>query len=112
MTPKRQAIYDCLKNHHGTLTAKQVKTQLPDIDLVTIYRSLELFVQEGLITQVNLGGGETQYEFQSEPHHHAVCTDCDKVIHFTIDQKKLNKLIPDGFTADEVELVVRGRCGH
>ena len=111
MTPKRQAILNCLIAHHGTLSAKDIKLKLPSIDLVTIYRSLDLFTTEKLITQVNLVEGDTQYEHQSEPHHHAVCTNCDKVLHFTIDPEKLAKLIPEGFKTEEVELVVKGKCG-
>jgi len=111
LTKKRTQILDTLKQHKGTLTAKELHQQLPEIDLVTIYRNLDLFVKEKLITQVNLGGGEVQYEHQHEPHHHAVCNDCERVIHFTAPDKELKKVLGiEDFDIDEIEVTVRGVC--
>lgn len=113
LTEKRKQILAVLKNTHGTLSASDIHAHVPDIDLVTIYRNLELFVAEKLIKQVYLGTDEAQYEYQSEPHHHAVCTDCDKVIHFTAPEEKIKKLLAlEGFQVDEIEVTVRGVCGH
>ncbi len=113
MTKKRQAILDCLKQHHGTLSAKNIHAHVPDIDLVTIYRSLDLFVKERLIREVHLGTGEAQYEYQHEPHHHAVCTNCERVIHFTAPDKKIKELLGlTNFDVDEIEVTVRGVCKH
>jgi len=86
---------------------------LSGIDLVTVYRNLDLFVKGGLIKQVYLGTDEAQYEYQAEPHHHAVCVDCDKVIHFTAPAEKIKKLLClKGFRINEIEVTVRGTCGH
>lgn len=111
LTQKRQQILDVLKKQHGTLSASDIHTCLPEIDLVTIYRNLDLFVKEKLIKQVHLGGGEAQYEYQNEPHHHAVCTNCEKVIHFTAPDEKIKKLLGlEDFKVDEIEVTVRGLC--
>jgi Fur family ferric uptake transcriptional regulator len=111
MTTKRREILDVLQKSHGTMSAADIHTVLPHIDLVTIYRSLDLFIKEKIIKQFHLSGGEAQYEFQTEPHHHAVCTTCEKVIHFTAPDKKLKKLfgITD-FAVDEIEVTVKGIC--
>ena len=111
MTTKRQNILDCLQKHHGTLSAKDIHNKLPGIDLVTVYRNLDLFVKEHLIREVHLGTDEAQYEYQNEPHHHAVCTDCEKVIHFKAPEKKLKQLLGlTNFDIDEIEVTVRGTC--
>ena len=111
LTKKRAEILDSLKNTKGAVTAKELHQALPHIDLVTIYRALELFVQEKLITRLNLSGAEVQYEYQEEPHHHAVCVDCDRVIHFSIPDKELKRLLPlKDFAIDSVELTIRGAC--
>ena len=95
------------------MTAKDVHQKLPDIDLVTIYRNLDLFVKEKLIKQVHLGTDEMQYEYQREPHHHAVCTDCNRVIHFKAPDEKIKKLLGvEGFQVEELEVTVRGVCKH
>lgn len=100
-----------LKKTHGTLSASEIHRQIPEIDLVTIYRNLDLFTKEKLIKRVYLGTEDAQYEYQKEPHHHAVCSDCEKVIHFTVPNEKIKKLLKlDNFTIDEIEVTVRGIC--
>ena len=111
LTEKRQRILDALKSTHTTLSAKDVHALVQDIDLVTIYRSLDLFVKEKLISEVHLGTNETQYEYQAQPHHHAICTDCEKVIHFTAPAAKIKQALGlKNFDIDEIEVTVRGVC--
>jgi len=113
LTKKRQQILDTLKGSHSTLSAADIHAQLPDIDLATIYRNLELFTNERLIKQLRLGGGEALYEYQPEPHHHALCTECERVIHFTAPDDKIKKLLQlEDFDVDEIEVTVRGICDH
>lgn len=110
LTKKRQLILNVLREHHHTLSAKDIHSLLPDIDLVTIYRTLDLLVKEQLIKEVHLGGNEAQYEYQHEHHHHAICADCEKVIHFTAPDKKIIKLLGlTDFEVDDIEVTVRGR---
>ncbi|MFT7507530.1 MAG: Fur family peroxide stress response transcriptional regulator [Acidimicrobiales bacterium] len=113
ITQKRQQILDVLKNQRDTLSAAQIHAKLPQIDLVTIYRSLDLFMKEKLIRQIHLGADEALYEYQHEPHHHAVCIECEKVIHFTAPDTKIKKLLGlEDFQVDEIEVTVRGICAH
>jgi Fe2+ or Zn2+ uptake regulation protein len=113
LTKKRQAILDVLKNNHAALSAAEVHAALPNIDLATIYRNLEYFTAEKLIKKLQLGGQEARFEYQAEPHHHAVCTECDRVIHFTAPDEKIKKLLGiHEFQVDELEVTVRGICNH
>jgi Fur family transcriptional regulator, ferric uptake regulator len=113
LTPKRTQILEVLTKKHGSVSAAEIHAALPDIDLVTIYRNLDLFVREKIIKQVNLGGGEAQYEYQEEPHHHAICTTCERVIHFTAPDARIKKLLNlEGFEIEELEVTVRGTCHH
>jgi len=110
LTQKRQAILNALKTHHGALSAAELHALLPTIDLATIYRNLELFTQEKLIKKLNLSSGEAAFEHQAEPHHHAVCGTCEKVIHFTAPDAKIKKLLGlANFDIEELEVTVRGR---
>lgn len=113
LTEKRIRILDVLKKTPNTLSARDIHKQIPEIDLVTIYRNLDLFTKEKIIKQVHLGTEEAQYEYQKEPHHHAVCVDCERVIHFTAPDAKLKKLLGlEDFQVDEIEVTVRGICNH
>lgn len=113
LTKKRNKILEVLKNHQGTLSAADIHKKLEGIDLVTIYRSLDLFVKENLIKKVHLRTEEVQYEYQAKPHHHAVCTACEKVLHFTAPDQKIKKLLGlNNFEINEIEMTVRGICHH
>jgi len=113
LTKKRLSILELLKCTHGALSAAEVHEHLPEIDLVTIYRNLDLFTKEKLIKKVNLGNEEAQYEYQSEPHHHAVCDNCHKIVHFTLSDSQLKKLLKlKNFNVENIELTVRGTCVH
>ena len=106
-------ILDVLKQEHGALSAAQLHERLPELDLATIYRNLELFVADGTVKKLQLGGKEAQYEYQNEPHHHAVCTECEKVIHFKAPDEKIKRLLNiEDFNVDELEVTVRGVCTH
>lgn len=110
---KRDAILAVLKETHGPLSASRIHAALPRIDLATIYRNLDLFVREKVIKRYHLAEGEAVFEYQSEPHHHAICTDCERVIHFKAPDEKIIKLLGlEGFAVEELEVTVKGKCLH
>jgi len=110
---KRDKIMAVLQEAKSALSAGSIHALLPEIDKVTIYRNLDLFVSEGTVKTLNFGGTETLYEYQHHPHHHAVCTDCEKVIHFTAPDEKIKKLLGlTNFQVNELELTVKGICNH
>jgi Fur family ferric uptake transcriptional regulator len=73
------------------MSAKEIYASLykshPGMGLTTVYRTLELLAQMGLITKLTLGDGQSRYEFKSgekkEHHHHLICTECGKIIDYT-----------------------------
>jgi Fe2+ or Zn2+ uptake regulation protein len=110
---KRQQILDTLKAKQRALTAAELHAALPEMNLTTIYRNLELFTSEKVIRKLQLGTQEARYEYQAKPHHHAVCETCERVIHFTAPDDKIKKLLGlEDFEIDELEVTVRGRHRH
>jgi Fur family transcriptional regulator, ferric uptake regulator len=111
LTKHRQAILDTLAHHNGAISAQSLHTCLPHINLVTIYRTLELFTEQGMIRKLFLDGTEAVYEYQQHPHHHAICTDCHSVIHFDTKTDALKQLLTKkGFSVESIDITVRGRC--
>ena len=111
ITKHRQEILDILDHQEDALSASDIHTKLPHINLATIYRNLESFVEAGTVTKVNFGNNEALYEIQDEPHHHAICDECNKVIHFTVNDVELIKefSLPD-FDIKNIEVTLRGTC--
>ncbi len=93
------------------MSAGEIHKKVPDIDLVTVYRNLDLFVKEKMVVKVHLKDDEVQYEYQEKPHHHAVCGKCKKVIHFDVSDDKIKKILGlNNFDVEEIDLVVKGKC--
>ncbi len=110
---KREQILEVLKNEQGALSASDVHAKLPTLNLTTVYRNLDVFVYDGEVKKLLLDGKEALYEYQNHPHHHAVCTQCKRVIHFTAPDAKIMKLLGmKDFQVDTLEVTVRGICNH
>lgn len=110
---KREQILDMLKQEHGVLSANEIHSKLSNLDLATIYRNLDIFVADGVVKKLQLGGKEAVYEYSYEPHHHAICNECNKVIHFTAPDDKIKKLLGiKEFQVEDLEVTVRGVCNH
>lgn len=110
---KREKILETLKRCHGALSVADLHKKLPEMDITTIYRNLELFVEDGVVKKLHLGSDEALYEYTEEAHHHAVCVDCDRVIHFAAPDEEVKKLLGlKDFNTDSIEITVRGTCKH
>lgn len=110
---KWEQILKVLKQQHGALSAADIHAKLTSLDLTTIYRNLDVFVADGEVKKLLLNGKEALYEYAHEPHHYAVCTECERVIHFTAHDDKIKKLLGiTDFQVDELEVTVRGICNH
>lgn len=111
ITKHRQEILNTLSKAGDTLSASDIHAHLPHVNLVTIYRNLEKFVAEGLVKKLHLDNQEALYEKQSAPHHHAICNDCERVIHFSLKDKKIiNNIKLPNFTIGNIDIIVRGTC--
>lgn len=81
---KRDAILTCLKMSHAHPSAEelftQLKPQIPDLSIGTVYRNLTLFKQQGLATSVATVKGVERFDANTMPHVHFICRECDAVI--------------------------------
>ncbi len=124
ITKKRQAILDVLKATDEHLTAENIyfilKRKNIKIGLATIYRTLDLFYQNGIVNKINIGDGTIRYEYvdkKSVHHHHLVCIKCGRVMEYTDEEEPkflegLAERIKDkyGFTVLSHEIYLYGVC--
>ena len=95
MTPQRQIVLQIFLDNPGEhLSAEDVHGLLRDkkaeIGLATVYRSLELLSNLGILQKMEFGDGCSRYEVnttdpKAHHHHHLICTKCNKVIEFEED---------------------------
>ncbi|WP_028845506.1 Fur family transcriptional regulator [Thermodesulfovibrio thiophilus] len=95
-TQTRQAIIEVLSSKNGHLSAEEifleVKKLLPGIGLATVYRTLELLTEMGIIRKYDFKDGRSRYEFikgkEKVEHYHLICRICGKIIDYEIDHEK------------------------
>jgi Fur family ferric uptake transcriptional regulator len=78
ITPQRAIIVETVEALSGHVTADDVFRQVQKVNsyisLATVYRTLDLLKDLGIITESNLGTGTTHYALRTHgTHHHAVC---------------------------------------
>jgi Fur family ferric uptake transcriptional regulator len=87
MTRQRQLIWETFAaepDQHLSAedVVERVRVQLPQVNPSTVYRTLELLVDEGMLLRTDLGGDRGYYEPAREhAHHHLVCERCGTVQH-------------------------------
>ena len=92
MTSQRKAILKKIIENQGShLSAEeiyeQVKEDDPNIGLATIYRTLELLCDLGIIHKLNFDDKCRRYELdkENEHHHHLICFECGEITEFNDD---------------------------
>ncbi|HBT19981.1 MAG TPA: transcriptional repressor [Peptococcaceae bacterium] len=93
ITPQREIIIHILLNNEDKhLSAEEIydmaKKINPDVGMTTIYRTLDLLVELGVLQKLEFGDGRTRYELNNEDmhhHHHLICLKCGEVQEFEQD---------------------------
>jgi Fur family ferric uptake transcriptional regulator len=120
LTPQRDIILTAIRDAQGHFTAEQIYQQVhaqsPVVNRATVYRTLELLSQIGIIAEIDLGGACREYELcGDEPHHHLVCQRCEMTLTIPHDLvQPLVEVLRDelGFQADLDHLSVFGLCAQ
>jgi Fe2+ or Zn2+ uptake regulation protein len=83
-TAPRIAILEVLFKTKQPETVQDIYKKLKNIDLVTLYRTLDSFEKSQLVRQIDLHKDAVYYELNREHHHHIVCTRCGTVEDFRL----------------------------
>ncbi len=83
LTPQRKVVLEAIRAAGGHPTAHEIyeraRRRLPRISLGTVYRTLGVLRDAGLVQELHFGKSEGRYEEQHDEHHHAVCTACGRI---------------------------------
>jgi Fur family transcriptional regulator, ferric uptake regulator len=97
----------------GHATPEQISDAVSGVDLTTVYRTLELLEEIGLVRHAHLGHGAPSYRPAEDEHIHVVCHACGAVA--DADASLVNALAErlhgdTGFVLDRSHFTVFGRC--
>jgi len=116
VTSQRLLILRELRRMGRHATAEEihhaVHDELPGIATPTVYATLELLVELGLVRRIDAGAAAL-YDARLDPHQHAVCRRCGRVedVDGRLNAIGLLKAAREGgFTPDCTELIISGLC--
>jgi Fur family ferric uptake transcriptional regulator len=118
-TRQRIAVLSELAREPDDATAQQLWSRLRDnrqstIGLATVYRTLALLRDHGVVDTLSHHGSEHCFRLCTEKHHHhLLCVNCHKVVE--IDDCSLGHWVDSvasthGFIADDHKVEITGRC--
>jgi len=116
-TKQREAILSVLRSTTSHPTAawiyEQVRKEIPDISLGTVYRNLRLLREAGEIMEIDLSGTFSRFDGNQDNHYHLRCERCgrlfdvDEPVNTEIDERVARKT---GFKISYHRLEFRGLC--
>lgn len=123
MALKKSKQRDLIKNFlmgrkdHPTadIIYMNVRQQLPNISLGTVYRNLTLLADIGEIQRLRVGDGVDHFDADISPHYHFVCTECGNVVDLQMDNiDSINDIAGAGFDGKIAGHVTYfyGTCGN
>ena len=118
LTPQRLMVLSAIENSDSHISAEEIYVQVvakyPNVNISTVYRTMELLKRLGLVTETDLGEGRVRYHpAEKGHHHHLVCRECGAII--DLDESLLaalrSALLREyRFNADLRHLAILGRC--
>ena len=118
LTPQRIMVLQAIEDSDDHISAEEIYAQAharyPYMNISTVYRTLELLKELGLVSETDLGGGRLRYHpVGKAQHHHLVCQKCGKVqdIDSSVFQRLHDELMVSyGFNADLKHMAIFGIC--
>lgn len=117
VTPQRLMIASAVRDLGRHATADQIHTavaeRMPGVSLPTVYATLELLEEMGLVRRVATEGGTAVYDPRADRHHHLVCRRCGAIA--DVDggadhHELLSAARATGFAPEDSQVVIRGLC--
>jgi Fur family ferric uptake transcriptional regulator len=119
VTESRTKILELFQNTNGALAHADIEKKTSEqFDRVTIYRTLQTFVDKGIIHSIPTADNSIRYALckdectqghHHDDHVHFICDDCSTTYcldHVTVPQVSL----PNGFHAKQTDVVISGTC--
>ena len=114
----RMLIYKFLAENKFAVALTDIENHFAQSDRTTLYRTIKTFEEKGVVHQIDDGTGTSKYalceegcncDFETDLHLHFHCNICDQTTCLT-DHKIPQINIPEGFIAEDANLVLKGIC--
>lgn len=113
-TPERIELFEYMNKKH-IFTANDIAQSFSNIGRASIFRSIKLFSELGIIRKIQVGTNAESYEVEHahDHHEHMTCNDCGDILNFSsenICKKIFSEAKKLGFEISEHSIGVFGKC--
>ncbi len=119
--PARGRLLDVLEERTCCASAAELHAAVVGsgavIGLASVYRALDVLLENGLLQRVDVGDGTARFEPVSSSgahHHHLVCNDCGRIEPFfdAVLEHSIERVeAVSGYDVSAHDVVLRGACG-
>lgn len=117
MTPQRRAIVFEVMRTQGHIApadiARKVQGEMPGVNASTVYRTLALLEEIGVLSHAHLESGAEYHRTEEAGHVHLTCSSCGAEDDLSIDEAQaLQKVVERhrGFEPDLTHFAISGLC--
>lgn len=111
---QRLLVLNYMNSCHAHPTVEQIYMDLAAqgqaLSKATVYNTLTLFVQKGLLRIVYLDNNEARYDILTNNHGHFVCDQCGAIYDEPVDFEQLNLQFPEAGSIRQRDIFYRGVC--
>ena len=117
ITPFRIEVLKVFQSNETAIDMPSIETSLGDFDRITLYRTIKVFIESGVLHEILISGDVKKYalcaddcktEGHNHEHIHFLCTVCNET--FCLDLIKMPIISHRSFQISSVEVVARTVC--
>jgi Fur family peroxide stress response transcriptional regulator len=109
VTLPRLMVHRIVAESPQHLTADDIHEELPSLSFATIYSTLDLLEELGVLRRLSTLEGAAVYDSRTEPHDHASCRVCGRM--FDLDPIEVRPAkVPRGFRVEQSQVQYVGVC--
>ena len=113
-TYQRMEIYKYLRDNRNHPTVDMIyeslSKKIPTISKTTIYNTLEMLIQKGMVKPIVITGTEMRYDATTPQHHHFMCEKCGRIIDLELKCRYMGKMDVNGNVIKEMHCYMKGIC--
>jgi Fur family peroxide stress response transcriptional regulator len=100
------------KRNHPTseMIYLELVSEIKGLSKTTIYNTLNLFVQKGIVRSLNIDSNELRFDADISQHGHFKCKECGDVYDFSLNKELLQDLRLKNFLLDDYQFSIKGVC--
>jgi len=110
----RLKVFEYLVDNRNHPTAEEIYEQLvkemPTLSRTTVYNTLNLFVEEGVVIPINISSNEARYDARVMNHGHFKCGSCGRIVDFPIEMGECAIKELNGYEVTGRFVYFKGTC--